>query len=136
MSADQEIAQALGVLADLVNTGQIEKGMCRIPQSLWFEAKRALAAFADTEFSTSSIRQAVSAGFARVLRTEKLGEGAMWVVVLGAPNKATAILEMVRLANEEAARLPNHPFVDQSGPDEVSIYIGLYKVATYKVEAI
>lgn len=134
MTFDEGVGEALAVLADIVNRAQVEGQKASIPQSLWFEARRALCRFVDGEFSTDSIRTAVRVSTTRVMRTGNPGPDAAWAPVLVAPNRATATLRMVQLATQEAGTMPNNPFVDQSGPDEVSIYIGLYKVATYKVE--
>lgn len=46
----------------------------------------------------------------------------------------TAVKKTVELARREASRLPNDPKVDQSGPDEVSIWIGQYRHASYRLE--
>lgn len=48
-------------------------------------------------------------------------------------NIGLAVYQMVALAQAEADNIPNGPFVDQSGPNEVSIYIGVYPIVMFKV---
>lgn len=45
------------------------------------------------------------------------------------------IKRMVELARESARTMPNSPHVDQSGVDEVSVWIGIYRMQTFRLEA-
>ena len=47
--------------------------------------------------------------------------------------RINAIERMVKLAQNEAMSLPNNAKAEQSGIDEVSVWIGVNRISTYKV---
>jgi hypothetical protein len=47
--------------------------------------------------------------------------------------RENGVKRIVELAQAEAAKMPNKPTVDQSGVNSVCIYIGVYRLATYRL---
>ena len=56
------------------------------------------------------------------------------IVIRGITDRAAALNKLVELARDAAVGMPNHPKVDQCGPNEVGVYIGLYKVRAFRLE--
>ena len=60
-------------------------------------------------------------------------EKSVRVVCSGIGTREEGVKEIVRLAREKARSTPNDPHVDQSGPDEVSVFIGIYRIVSFRL---
>lgn len=57
------------------------------------------------------------------------------VVERGIVTREGGVKRLVLLAQQEAATLPNDPKIEVSGIDEVTVYIGLYRITTFRLES-
>lgn len=67
----------------------------------------------------------------RIQRTDI--DGTVRLVGPSFKNVGLAVYEMAKMARSEAESIPSRPFMDQSGHQEISIYVGYRQEIVYSI---